>query len=142
MPRNTDKVPCGIAGCKAWAVHGSDPPRCSPHSGRASAPPGNTNQFDQLMAEGLQDLGAEWGVKLLWRPPPFRVLRVVSRFSWSKAVPPFASLAAFRLSRVQAHRGQGQHGGCTANLEGPRPKPKALTGRSSAKPNGKGREKI
>jgi hypothetical protein len=45
MPRNTDKVPCGIPGCRAWAVRGSDPPRCSPHSGRAGAPPGNTNHF-------------------------------------------------------------------------------------------------
>ena len=43
MPRNAGKLPCGIAGCKAWAVRGSDPPRCSPHSGRAGAPPDNTN---------------------------------------------------------------------------------------------------
>jgi len=32
--------------CRAWAVRGSDPPRCAPHGGGASpvgAPPGNQN---------------------------------------------------------------------------------------------------
>ena len=32
--------------CRAWAVRGSDPPRCSPHGGGAApvgAPPGNQN---------------------------------------------------------------------------------------------------
>jgi hypothetical protein len=33
--------------CRAWAIHGSDPPLCSAHAGRntgAGAPPGNTNR--------------------------------------------------------------------------------------------------
>ena len=29
--------------CKAWAIRGSDPPLCAPHTGLAGAPPGNTN---------------------------------------------------------------------------------------------------
>ena len=45
MPPNPYRVPCGIPGCRAWAVHGSDPPRCSPHSGRAGAPPGDTRHL-------------------------------------------------------------------------------------------------
>jgi hypothetical protein len=45
MPRNDKKVLCGTSGCRAWAVRGSDPPRCSPHGGRAGAPPGNTNHL-------------------------------------------------------------------------------------------------
>jgi hypothetical protein len=31
MPRNPNKTPCGIPGCRAWAIRGSHPPRCSPH---------------------------------------------------------------------------------------------------------------
>ena len=29
--------------CSAWAINGSEPPRCSAHSGRTGAPKGNTN---------------------------------------------------------------------------------------------------
>ena len=29
--------------CKAWAVHGSDPPLCAPHAGLAGAKKGNQN---------------------------------------------------------------------------------------------------
>jgi hypothetical protein len=29
--------------CRAWAIRGSDPPRCAAHSGRVGAPPGNQN---------------------------------------------------------------------------------------------------
>jgi hypothetical protein len=29
--------------CKAWAIRGSDPPLCAPHSGLTGAPKGNTN---------------------------------------------------------------------------------------------------
>jgi len=31
MPRNPDKTPCSVDGCRAWAIRGSDPPLCSPH---------------------------------------------------------------------------------------------------------------
>lgn len=31
--------------CKAWAIHNSNPPLCSAHSGRAGAPPGNQNRY-------------------------------------------------------------------------------------------------
>jgi hypothetical protein len=31
MPRNPNKTPCSVPGCRAWAIRGSDPPRCSPH---------------------------------------------------------------------------------------------------------------
>ncbi len=36
MPRNPNKTPCGIPGCRAWAIRaaspdGPDPPQCSPH---------------------------------------------------------------------------------------------------------------
>lgn len=44
----SNKTPCSAqtkAGkaCKAWAIHGSNPPLCSAHAGRAGAPPGNSN---------------------------------------------------------------------------------------------------
>jgi hypothetical protein len=45
MPRNPNKTPCNVPGCKAWAIRGSDPPLCSPHSrGTVGAPPGNQNR--------------------------------------------------------------------------------------------------
>jgi hypothetical protein len=42
------KIPCsgtvnGGQPCKAYAIHGSDPPLCAAHSGRTGAPKGNTN---------------------------------------------------------------------------------------------------
>jgi hypothetical protein len=45
MPRNHNKTPCSVPGCRAWAVRGSDPPRCSPHSAQTGAPPANDNRF-------------------------------------------------------------------------------------------------
>jgi len=54
MPRNPDKTPCSVEGCKAWAMRGSDPPICFPHSSRKAgsdcqgmvgAPQGNHNAF-------------------------------------------------------------------------------------------------
>ena len=53
--------------CKAWAIRGSDPPRCSAHAGRnagAGAPPGNQNRrthgfyASALLPEELADLVA------------------------------------------------------------------------------------
>lgn len=43
-----DKIRCTAltaAGkpCKGWAINGSIPPRCAPHSGLGGAPKGNTN---------------------------------------------------------------------------------------------------
>ena len=35
MPRNPDKTPCSVEGCRAWAIRGSDPPLCAPHRTRA-----------------------------------------------------------------------------------------------------------
>ena len=32
MPKNPDKRHCQVPGCRAWAIRGSDPPLCSPHS--------------------------------------------------------------------------------------------------------------
>ena len=52
MPRNPNKTPCSVEGCKAWAVRDSDPPICAPHAsrkagseteGRFGAPEGNQN---------------------------------------------------------------------------------------------------
>ena len=45
MPSNTDKRHCSVTGCKAWAIHGTDPPLCSPHARRGGAPPGNANRL-------------------------------------------------------------------------------------------------
>ena len=59
MPRNPNKTPCGIPGCRAWAIRGSNPPRCSPHRHSkqqptipdlaetpiVGAPPGNQNRL-------------------------------------------------------------------------------------------------
>lgn len=46
MPRNPNKTPCSTPGCRAWAIRGSDPPLCSPHSNRKTgAPPGNQNRL-------------------------------------------------------------------------------------------------
>jgi hypothetical protein len=53
MPRNPDKIRCAVPGCHAWAIRGSDPPRCSPHRGQSGpepgpgvgAPPGNQNHL-------------------------------------------------------------------------------------------------
>lgn len=46
MPRNPDKTPCQVPGCRAWAVRGSDPPLCASHTGdkQVGAPPGNQNR--------------------------------------------------------------------------------------------------
>ena len=52
MPTNRDKIRCTATNrdgtpCKAWAVHGTSPPRCSAHAGRnagAGAPAGNQNR--------------------------------------------------------------------------------------------------
>jgi hypothetical protein len=38
MPRNPNKRPCSVPGCNAWAIRGSDPPRCSPHSRMVATP--------------------------------------------------------------------------------------------------------
>jgi hypothetical protein len=38
MPRSPDKRRCTVPGCNAWAIRGSDPPRCSPHSRMVGAP--------------------------------------------------------------------------------------------------------
>jgi hypothetical protein len=43
MPRNPNKRRCTVPGCNAWAIRGSDPPRCSPHSRRVGPPEGNQN---------------------------------------------------------------------------------------------------
>jgi hypothetical protein len=54
MPRNPHKTPCSVPGCRAWAIRGSDPPRCSAHRGAGAhpepgpgvgAPPGNQNRL-------------------------------------------------------------------------------------------------
>ena len=62
MPRNPNKTPCSVPGCRAWAIRGSDPPTCSPHrhatalpetgdsqadpgQPRVGAPPGNQNRL-------------------------------------------------------------------------------------------------
>ncbi len=37
MPRNPDKKRCSFPDCRAWAIRGTDPPVCSPHSGRCLA---------------------------------------------------------------------------------------------------------
>ncbi len=67
MPRNPHKTRCAVPNCRAWAVRGSDPPRCSPHSGRAGAPPGNRNRLvhgfyaNVLHPQELADLVAHAG---------------------------------------------------------------------------------
>ena len=67
MPRNPHKTRCAVPGCHAWALHGSDPPRCSPHSGRTGAPPGNQNRLIHgfyaaaLHPHELADLAAHAG---------------------------------------------------------------------------------
>ena len=52
MPRNPEKRPCSVEGCRGWAVRGSNPPLCAPHTpGKTSpetgrsvgAPPDNQN---------------------------------------------------------------------------------------------------
>ena len=46
MPRNPDKRPCSVPGCRAWAVRGSDPPLCAPHTpGKTGPPQGNRNSL-------------------------------------------------------------------------------------------------
>ncbi len=45
MPRNPHKTRCQQPDCRAWALRGSDPPRCSAHSGRTGAPAGNQNRL-------------------------------------------------------------------------------------------------
>jgi hypothetical protein len=67
MPRNPEKTPCTVPGCRAWAIRGSDPPRCSPHSSRAGAPPANHNHLvhgfyaTTLHPQELADLAAYAG---------------------------------------------------------------------------------
>lgn len=38
MPRNPNKTPCAVPGCRAWAIRGSSPPRCSPHRHSRACP--------------------------------------------------------------------------------------------------------
>jgi hypothetical protein len=45
MPRNPNKRRCSVPGCNAFAMRESDPPRCSPHSGKVGAPEGNRNRL-------------------------------------------------------------------------------------------------
>ena len=46
MPRNPNKTPCSVPDCRAWAIRGSDPPRCAPHTpGRTGVPLGNRNSL-------------------------------------------------------------------------------------------------
>jgi hypothetical protein len=67
MPRNPDKTHCTVPDCRNWAVRGSDPPLCSPHSGRAGAPPANQNHLIHgfyatvLRSEDLADLADHAG---------------------------------------------------------------------------------
>ncbi len=68
MPRNPNKTPCSVPGCKAWAIRGSDPPLCSPHTrGTVGAPPGNQNRCTHgfyatiLRRDELADLAAHAG---------------------------------------------------------------------------------
>ena len=46
MPRNPNKTPCSVPDCRAWAIRGSDPPRCAPHTpGRTGGAVGNSNSL-------------------------------------------------------------------------------------------------
>jgi hypothetical protein len=54
MPRNPNKRPCSVPGCRAWAIRDLDPPRCVSHTygqdsplpgPRIGAPPGNHNHL-------------------------------------------------------------------------------------------------
>ena len=45
MPPNPNKTRCSKPDCRAWAIRGSDPPLCSPHSRKAGAPEGNRNHL-------------------------------------------------------------------------------------------------
>ena len=46
MPRNPDKRPCSVPGCRAWAIRDSDPPLCSAHTlGKWGAPLDNHNSL-------------------------------------------------------------------------------------------------
>ena len=35
--------------CRAWAIRGSDPPRCAAHSGKVGAPSGNQNALNRVL---------------------------------------------------------------------------------------------
>ena len=65
MPRNPDKKHCSVEGCEAWAIRGSDPPLCSPHSGKVGAPEGNRNRLTHgfyataVLPDELADLGQD-----------------------------------------------------------------------------------
>ena len=65
MPRNRNKTPCSVPGCRGWAIRGSDPPRCSPHSAKAGAPPANQNRLvhgfyaSALQSEDLSALAGD-----------------------------------------------------------------------------------
>jgi hypothetical protein len=65
MARNPDKRKCIEEGCNAWAIRDSQPPRCSPHSGKVGAPEGNRNRLTHgfyataVLPEELDDLGEE-----------------------------------------------------------------------------------
>ena len=46
MPRNPNKTPCSVPDCRAWAIRGSDPPRCAPHTpGKMGGTMGNRNSL-------------------------------------------------------------------------------------------------
>ena len=49
MPRNPDKRPCSIPGCRAWAIRDSNPPLCAPHTYGKAGP------------ETDRRFGAPWG---------------------------------------------------------------------------------
>ena len=65
MPRNPHKTRCSIPDCRAWAIRGSDPPLCSPHSHRTGAPKGNQNNLahgfyaSTVSRRELHDLAAD-----------------------------------------------------------------------------------
>jgi hypothetical protein len=53
--------------CRAWAVRGSDPPRCAPHGGSkrpAGAPPGNTNaQIHGFYAASAEEITIDQAIQ-------------------------------------------------------------------------------
>ena len=68
VPPNPHGQHCHVPGCRAWALHDSDPPTCVSHAGRnagAGAPRGKrkprATTFDSL-ASGLADL-LKWGTR-------------------------------------------------------------------------------
>jgi hypothetical protein len=59
VPRNPNKIRCSVPGCRAWAMRGSNPPRCSPHR----------NHLD-LEGLGPPDPGAPANSALAKQPRP------------------------------------------------------------------------